>query len=150
LVANTVVIGSKIEVVGRVSRQLLDCLKIELGQVIRSGAIGNRSLNLAALHPSSVANSNSAHVSAGLLILSFNRRRSSTKKLFDGTRKRPGINPTAAPGQKRTWRPIYDVRLSPQSRHSPARLACRLWATSGHPAICSITSSATARRVGYG
>jgi len=43
LVANTVVIGSKIGVVGRVSHQLLDCLKIELGQVIRSGAIGNRS-----------------------------------------------------------------------------------------------------------
>jgi hypothetical protein len=35
LVENMVVIGSNIEVVGRVSHQLLDSLKIELGQVIR-------------------------------------------------------------------------------------------------------------------
>ena len=52
-----------------------------------------KGLILTALHPSCVANLSPALTCAELFILRLDRRRRSPKKLFDGTRKRPGVNP---------------------------------------------------------
>jgi hypothetical protein len=44
--------------------------------------------------------------------------------------------------------PASHVRFTPESRHSPTRLGCLLWANSGHHAIHSITASARASIAG--
>ena len=42
----------------------------------------------------------------------------------------------------------FDVRFTPESRHSPTRSGCLLWANTGSRCSHSITSSAATRRAG--